>query len=91
VLLVTEPPDQDSPLPIVLVLLAAHSDITARRADKVVRAECGELATGVHDDMSTARPITRVADEAAAVDRAHDGLLNVDRPPLASRECLESG
>src|SRR4029453_3738576 len=89
VLIVTEPPGQNSSLPIILVLLAAHSDVAALRDAKVVGAERGELTTGVHDGMSMARPITCVADEAAAVDRAHDRLLDVDRPPLVFRKCFE--
>jgi len=91
VLVVTQPPDRDSPLPVVLVVLRSHPDVAARCDGEIIRTECGELATGIHDGMPMARPIARIAHEVTPVDRAHDRLLDGDRPALASRERFEGG
>ena len=75
-LVVTQTPDQNSPLSLIFVLLAADSDVTAGRDAKVMRAEGGEVSPRVHDGMPLTRAITRVAHEATPVGRAHDRLLD---------------
>src|SRR5437773_10895480 len=90
-LVVAQPPDEDLPLPVVLVLATLHPDFAARHGGEIIRAERGQLAAGVHDRILPTAPVPAIAHEAAPVDRADERLGDVDRSALTARERRERG